>query len=119
MTEISQHNRALVHVNRGTVRLGMDYTFANEDKLSLAYYLKGDKVLSDRDAFTSYLDLSKPENKSESTSLVRDDGHLLSIIYVYSMTDMPGYRQERILLVIIRPRYLITMIRIRMVPGLI
>ena len=72
MTEISQHNRALVHVNRGTVRLGMDYTFANEDKLSLAYYLKGDK---DRDAFTSYLDLSKPENKSESTSLVRDDGH--------------------------------------------
>ena len=22
MTEISQHNRALVHVNRGTVRLG-------------------------------------------------------------------------------------------------
>ena len=73
MTEISQHNRALVHVNRGTVRLGMDYTFANEDKLSLAYYLKGDKVLSDRDAFTSYLDLS--ENKSESTSLVRDDGH--------------------------------------------
>ena len=73
MTEISQHNRALVHVNRGTVRLGMDYTFANEDKLSLAYYLKGDKVLSDRDAFTSYLDLSKPENKSES--LVRDDGH--------------------------------------------
>mgnify|MGYP000761788959 FL=1 len=33
MTEISQHNRALVHVNRGTVRLGMDYTFANEDKL--------------------------------------------------------------------------------------
>ena len=26
MTEISQHNRALVHVNRGTVRLGMDYT---------------------------------------------------------------------------------------------
>ena len=75
MTEISQHNRALVHVNRGTVRLGMDYTFANEDKLSLAYYLKGDKVLSDRDAFTSYLDLSKPENKSASTSLVRDDGH--------------------------------------------
>ena len=75
MTEISQHNRALVHVNRGTVRLGMEYTFANEDKLSLAYYLKGDKVLSDRDAFTSYLDLSKPENKSESTSLVRDDGH--------------------------------------------
>ena len=75
MTEISQHNRALVHVNRGTVRLGMDYTFANEDKLPLAYYLKGDKVLSDRDAFTSYLDLSKPENKSESTSLVRDDGH--------------------------------------------
>ena len=75
MTEIRQHNRALVHVNRGTVRLGMDYTFANEDKLSLAYYLKGDKVLSDRDAFTSYLDLSKPENKSESTSLVRDDGH--------------------------------------------
>ena len=75
MTEISQHNRALVHVNRGTVRLGMDYTFSNEDKLSLAYYLKGDKVLSDRDAFTSYLDLSKPENKSESTSLVRDDGH--------------------------------------------
>ena len=75
MTEISQHNRALVHVNRGTVRRGMDYTFANEDKLSLAYYLKGDKVLSDRDAFTSYLDLSKPENKSESTSLVRDDGH--------------------------------------------
>ena len=75
MTEISQHNRALVHVNRGTVRLGMDYTFANEDKLSLAYYLKGDKVLSDRDAFTSYLDLSKPGNKSESTSLVRDDGH--------------------------------------------
>ena len=75
MTEISQHNRALVHVNRGTVRLGMDYTFANEDKLSLAYYLKGDKVLSDRDAFTSYMDLSKPENKSESTSLVRDDGH--------------------------------------------
>lgn len=75
MTEISQHNRALVHVNRGTVRLGMDYTFANEDKLSLAYYLKGDKVLSDRDAFTSYLDLSKPENKSESTSLVRDDEH--------------------------------------------
>ena len=75
MTEISQHNRALVHVNRGTVRLGMDYTFANEDKLSLAYYLKGDKFLSDRDAFTSYLDLSKPENKSESTSLVRDDGH--------------------------------------------
>ncbi len=75
MTEISQHNRALVHVNRGTVRLGMDYTFANEDKLSFAYYLKGDKVLSDRDAFTSYLDLSKPENKSESMSLVRDDGH--------------------------------------------
>ena len=77
MTEISQHNRALVHVNRGTVRLGMDYTFANEDKLSLAYYLKGDKVLSDRDAFTSYLDLSKPENKSESIHNIRlqYDGH--------------------------------------------
>ena len=74
MTEISQHNRALVHVNRGTVRLGMDYTFANEDKLSLAYYLRGDKVLSDRDAFL-ISGSSKPENKSESTSLVRDDGH--------------------------------------------
>ena len=68
----------------------MDYTFANEDKLSLAYYLKGDKVLSDRDAFTSYLDLSKPENKVRVRAWSVTTGTSAIHNIRYSMTDMPG-----------------------------
>lgn len=119
MTEISQHNRALVHVNRGTVRLGMDYTFANEDKLSLAYYLKEIKSYRTVMPLPHIWICRSRKIKVRVRAWSVTTGTPLSIIYVYSMTDMPGYRQERILLVIIRPRYLITRIRIRMVPGLI
>ena len=87
MTEISQHNRALVHVNRGTVRLGMDYTFANEDKLSLAYYLKGDKVLSDCSFAHLICRSRKIKVRVRAWSVMT--GTPLFIIYVYSMTDMP------------------------------
>lgn len=75
VTEIDQHNRGTVYYNGGTARLGMDYTFANKDKLSLSYYLKGSKPKTRRTAFTTYTDLSDPESATHSTSDMCDDDH--------------------------------------------
>jgi hypothetical protein len=42
IVEINQINRSKSKSNNGSLRLGMDYTFKNEDKLSASYYIDGD-----------------------------------------------------------------------------
>ena len=73
VTEIDQHNRGLSHHDAGTARLGVDYAFANKDRLSFAYYLRGNKYLTDRSARTEY----RPERAASSVSDSRtsDDTH--------------------------------------------
>lgn len=73
VTEITQHNRGITYYNSATARLGMDYTFTNKDKLSLAYYLRGGKPRTERTSITTYQDVSDPENASASTSDIRGD----------------------------------------------
>ncbi|WP_455620983.1 TonB-dependent receptor domain-containing protein [Parabacteroides sp.] len=75
VTEINQHNRGITSHNSATTRLGMDYTFANEDKLSLSYYLRGGKSQGTRTSLTTYQDMNEPGNASVSASDIRDDDH--------------------------------------------
>ena len=44
VTEIHQFGRGNGHINSGDIRLGLDYKFKNEDKLSAAYSLGGNRV---------------------------------------------------------------------------
>lgn len=59
VTEIHQFGRGNGHINSGDIRLGLDYKFKNEDKLSAAYSLGGNRVKKNRTANTSF---SIPEN---------------------------------------------------------
>lgn len=68
VTEIDQYNRGVSHFNRANIRIGMDYTFANKDKLSLSYYLEGSKPNTNRTSTTSYTNLSVADDTSTSTS---------------------------------------------------
>lgn len=54
VTEVYQSGRGKGHVTSGNIRLGMDYKFRNEDKLSAAYSLGGNNTKKNRTANTSF-----------------------------------------------------------------
>lgn len=63
VTEVDQSSRRKTTRKGGTTRLGVDYTFANEDRLSASYYLEGGT--SDRKS--SAVTLFKPMDGSAVT----------------------------------------------------
>ncbi len=73
VTEIEQTGRSSNKGRNGDVRIGMDYTFNNNDKLSAAYYLSADKSKSKRNSTTWFTPLG--EETTESISKSNDDGH--------------------------------------------
>lgn len=54
VTEVYQSGRGNGHINNGNVRLGLDYKFKNEDKISAAYSLGTNKVKTSRTGNTSF-----------------------------------------------------------------
>lgn len=62
VTEIEQSGRSKNKGQSLDLRLGMDYTFNNKDRLSASYYLETNKVKTERTSKTSYtpLDGSQP-----------------------------------------------------------
>lgn len=54
VTEVYQSGRSNSRVNNGNVRLGLDYKFKNEDKISAAYSLGTNKVKTSRTGNTSF-----------------------------------------------------------------
>lgn len=102
VTEIHQFGRGNGHINSGDIRLGLDYKFKNEDKLSAAYSLGGNRVKKNRTANTSF---STPENlfrkKSVSVGLP-EKIRLLCTISACSMTVIAVLQPEWILPTTIR-----------------
>ncbi|MDH6359171.1 outer membrane beta-barrel family protein [Parabacteroides sp. PF5-9] len=68
VTEIHQDGRMSSDARRGTMRVGMDYTFANEDKLSGSYYINADKTDYKRGAQTIFTPENNPATTNESLS---------------------------------------------------
>lgn len=60
VTEINQSGKGNADGTVGTIRLGMDYTFKNKDKMSASYYLNPRKSDSFRSSNTSFQEL-EPE----------------------------------------------------------
>ena len=60
------------HLIDGTMRLGMDYTFKNDDRLSAAYYLTAGKSDLERTAATTFqvLESGQPVEERLSLSLI-------------------------------------------------
>lgn len=54
VTEVNQSGRGTRRGIDGTMRLGMDYTFKNDDRLSAAYYLTAGKSDLERTAATTF-----------------------------------------------------------------
>lgn len=54
ITHIDQSGRGRSYRQEGTMRIGMEYTRANKDKLSASYYLNGDKSRGAHAAQTAY-----------------------------------------------------------------
>lgn len=65
ITEIEQVGRSTAAMQEGTVRLGLDYTFLNKDRLSASYYLNADQKNTIRTARTAFSSL---ENQTSSVS---------------------------------------------------
>jgi hypothetical protein len=63
VTQVDQSSRRKTTRKGGTARLGMDYTFANEDRLSASYYLEG----GTSDMKSSAVTLFKPIDGSTVT----------------------------------------------------
>jgi hypothetical protein len=61
LVEINQLNRSKSKSDNGSLRLGMDYTFKNEDKLSATYYIDADNFDGTRtsNSLFSYLNKGK------------------------------------------------------------
>lgn len=68
VTEVNQSGRGFNYVSNGGIRMGLDYTFKNKDKLSGAYYLKGMKLKLKRTATTSFLEKQVLETDSSFLS---------------------------------------------------
>ena len=69
VTEISQENQGLSDIWQGTARLGMNYSFANNDKLSFSYYLNAGDDETERTAIADYLyEATEETSQSESSS---------------------------------------------------
>lgn len=83
--EINQSGRGSGHKTDGTMRLGLDYKLKNEDKLSVAYYLKADKSNTNRIAKTSFdiqqSDLLPDERFSRTSSDDKSTLHNMRIQY--------------------------------------
>ncbi|MDH6303789.1 hypothetical protein M2459_000121 [Parabacteroides sp. PF5-5] len=54
LVEVEQLNRSHGKPNIGSLRLGVDYTFANKDKLSASYYLQAGKSSTTRTSETTF-----------------------------------------------------------------
>lgn len=72
VTEINQSGRGSSSPFTGTMRLGVDYTFKNEDKLSASYYLNPKKSNSYRASNTSFQEL-KPKVSALEERVSRTD----------------------------------------------
>lgn len=75
VTEVSQDGSSRLKRTVGTLRLGLDYTFRNEDKLSMAYYLNPEKSVAARSATTIFREVNleqiAPDHRFSQTN--KDD----------------------------------------------
>lgn len=79
VTEINQSGIGASKQTIGTVRLGMDYTFKNKDKLSAAYFLNPGKSDNNRTAITEFQRLKTNGSSIDKrfSSTVSDDKNTL------------------------------------------
>lgn len=75
VTEVNQSDRGKRHGTDGTMRLGMDYTFKNDDKLSAAYYLTAGKSDITRVATTTFQTLQSEQPAEERFSRTYVEGN--------------------------------------------
>ncbi|MCD8269615.1 MAG: carboxypeptidase-like regulatory domain-containing protein [Parabacteroides sp.] len=69
VTEVNQFGRGNNRITSGDMRLGLDYTFKNEDKLSAAYSLGGNNVKKNRSAETVFSVPESAASEDQRTSL--------------------------------------------------
>lgn len=75
ITEINQSGHGIRHGMDGTMRLGVDYTFKNDDKLSAAYYLTAGKSDIERVAATTFQVLRSGQPAEERFSRTYIEGN--------------------------------------------
>lgn len=73
ITEIYQNGRGNGRIISGNMRLGLDYKLKNDDKLSAAYYLGGNKVKKNRSAETTFSVLDSPANDERFSRTIGED----------------------------------------------
>lgn len=73
VTEVNQSGRGSGFGTGGMMRLGLDYTFMNEDKLSVAYYLSAEKSNIDRKAETVFSDLENSALAERRSSVTKNN----------------------------------------------
>lgn len=73
VTEVNQQGRGSNKETMGTMRLGLDYKFKNDDKLSASYYLNADKTDHARTANTNFKELNSQESVEERFSRTTGD----------------------------------------------
>lgn len=85
VTEVNQLGRGTRKGTDGTMRLGIDYTFKNEDKLSAAYYLTADKNNTNRVATTTFraLEPQQPAEERFSHTLTEENSTLHNVRIQY------------------------------------
>lgn len=69
VTEVNQFGRGNNRITSGDMRLGLDYSFKNEDKLSAAYSLGGNNVKKNRSAETVFSVPESTTSEDQRTSL--------------------------------------------------
>ncbi|MDR0430701.1 MAG: TonB-dependent receptor [Tannerellaceae bacterium] len=74
MVEIDQENRSKSKSNEGSFRLGMDYTFKNDDKLSVSYYINAGKFDGTRTSNSLFTYLNNG-NEIPAFSVTNVDNH--------------------------------------------
>ena len=75
VTEVNQSGRGTRSGIDGTMRLGMDYTFKNDDRLSAAYYLTAGKSDLERTAVTTFQALKSGQPVEERLSRTYIEGN--------------------------------------------
>lgn len=85
VTEINQTGRGNSNIMNGDMRLGMDYTFKNKDKLSATYYLGGSNTKTHRSAETSFLTPEQSYSTDQRFSRTNgdDDATLHNVRFQY------------------------------------
>lgn len=86
VAEINQSGRGTANRTSGSMRLGVDYTFKNEDQLSAAYYLTPNKSRSIRTASTEFRELQPAESLPDerfSEATIDDRGALHNVRLQY------------------------------------